>query len=1224
MVKRLLALMALALCSHAALAPHPRILLTDSRNGSPLLTLLRAKAAANHPDWTALVSIADTNYKKVTASSTSEQYAFVYALMYQILNGQAASWGAAHKAGDYGAYAKTVMDAAINYWTASDCKNPDLGISNNCWMDLSDPSYWTNESGNLWYTERVYKKGSNNADKGEVALLHAGTANIAKVAKTQLTAQWDWTQQARSGSTPPRVYVYSAGNPAAHGVSVQLAAAWLYSNQLRYRGWTFAAIFDWIADTLTAEQQSAYAALFRVNTAYFLYGSSSGQTRQLMKYPSYSYASNLREGYWLSVLWWGLALQGHGPVDSANSNEEIDGWLAEWNLTPYGIREFLTTGFGAGGVPMEGGDEYGSGQTFTMLLMLLAHQTATGTDLLSQAPNYLANSATALLYATSPAAHPVTGKYFQFTWGEAQKVYFPAVGLREGAVLMSYFLGASDLGKQIRWWSVNRANDYDWTLTGTRVFRMLFTDIPENVTADYRPTLGKGHFAAGTPATWFNSDYTDPNATWGWLLATEMRQEHTRTDMIGGFAVYRGGTPLLEAPQGYHSATSTQGWFSGVEAQPTLGFMRTGVDSFWKGPVQYSDYSANGSLSFASIDRQAVSTDYVYARANTGPGYYLSDPSRDRDLGDFRNVLAATREMVFLPGNLVVFYDRAELAGAARSRLQLPTPANTLNAETDGFTVSSNGNVARVRMVKTPGPVTYAAGEVETLLSPKTHVKFNAYTVPASGTYPWPLTGCCTVVYTPNNIGLATTDDATTSHHWLWTVETGAEGFTPRGVSTLVSDASHDVVKAGNTNPDIVAFSRAGTDTKTATFSASFSGTARVVVAGLQPGSYSVTLDGVKRLTGQMVGADGTLVFPSTAGSLTLNRDGGGPIMIRPPGRLPQARRNSNYNFSFTAENVTGAAVWSVVSGTLPPGMWLSGDGVLSGAPTAAGSSTFTIGVTDDALNSATSTFSLEIAGAPDPLTVDNELATQEAAIGAPFSYTYSAAGGTPPYTFSLSGGCGWLAIGASTGILSGMPPAPGICPVGITVSDSAGQSYEFAAEVYAVAAGGGLQVNALPAATGVLVNYGYRGLPAEQSCTLSLMDARNTVAANLEDDGGPSRRQAFLAGSLAAGALYHVRAVCGVLSERSRPVRGQSFTGPRPLTFRYRPPAWLDASQLDLQFGGTASAGDGEVRTGCATQCRVALAGESRGAVLYRRHVWLGSDGGEKARSSPVPVRVP
>jgi hypothetical protein len=59
----------------------------------------------------------------------------------------------------------------------------------------------------------------------------------------------------------------------------------------------------------------------------------------------------------------------------------------------------------------------------------------------------------------------------------------------------------------------------------------------------------------------------------------------------------------------------------------------------------------------------------------------------------------------------------------------------------------------------------------------------------------------------------------------------------------------------------------------------------------------------------------------------------------------------ANYSFSFTVSGGNGSTIWSLLSGTLPPGTVLSSSGVLSGIPTAAGTFNSVVKVVSGAQN---------------------------------------------------------------------------------------------------------------------------------------------------------------------------------------------------------------------------------------------------------------------------------
>ncbi|HWG72442.1 MAG TPA: putative Ig domain-containing protein, partial [Acidimicrobiales bacterium] len=76
---------------------------------------------------------------------------------------------------------------------------------------------------------------------------------------------------------------------------------------------------------------------------------------------------------------------------------------------------------------------------------------------------------------------------------------------------------------------------------------------------------------------------------------------------------------------------------------------------------------------------------------------------------------------------------------------------------------------------------------------------------------------------------------------------------------------------------------------------------------------------------------------------------------------LPGGTVGVAYNAKLTATGGTPPYTWSIVSGTLPPGLSLAADGTVSGTPTAAGTYQLTVQVD----GSATKAMTVVIAAAP-------------------------------------------------------------------------------------------------------------------------------------------------------------------------------------------------------------------------------------------------------------------
>jgi hypothetical protein len=152
---------------------------------------------------------------------------------------------------------------------------------------------------------------------------------------------------------------------------------------------------------------------------------------------------------------------------------------------------------------------------------------------------------------------------------------------------------------------------------------------------------------------------------------------------------------------------------------------------------------------------------------------------------------------------------------------------------------------------------------------------------------------------------------------------------------------------------------------------------------------------------------------------------------------VPPAMVGQLYSVQLESEGGLPPLNWAVKSGSLPAGLSLSGSGTLSGTPTAAGTSRFTIKLSDSSTNPLVSTGNYEIAVNPVPLS----LATTSfppATVGTPYSATVTATGGTSPYFFSIVRSS--LPAGlqmTSAGAISGTPTKPGTFRVRIRAKDS-------------------------------------------------------------------------------------------------------------------------------------------------------------------------------------------
>ncbi len=130
---------------------------------------------------------------------------------------------------------------------------------------------------------------------------------------------------------------------------------------------------------------------------------------------------------------------------------------------------------------------------------------------------------------------------------------------------------------------------------------------------------------------------------------------------------------------------------------------------------------------------------------------------------------------------------------------------------------------------------------------------------------------------------------------------------------------------------------------------------------------------------------------------------------------------------------------WTIVSGSPPQGMALSEAGVLSGTPTAIGSSQFTVKIVDTDIRFDTKTLTLVVAA---PLIVAPPL-LPPAVVGTEFQLALQATGGTTPYTWSLGETLlpRGLVLDPATGIVSGIPRLAGTFPVTFVATGASGSS---------------------------------------------------------------------------------------------------------------------------------------------------------------------------------------
>jgi uncharacterized protein (TIGR03437 family) len=191
------------------------------------------------------------------------------------------------------------------------------------------------------------------------------------------------------------------------------------------------------------------------------------------------------------------------------------------------------------------------------------------------------------------------------------------------------------------------------------------------------------------------------------------------------------------------------------------------------------------------------------------------------------------------------------------------------------------------------------------------------------------------------------------------------------------------------------------------------------------PGSFPILVTATDNC-----GARTTQIFTLTVTCST--------ITINPP-ILPNAPRGLVYSQFLRADGATYPVTFSLLSGTLPPGLTLSDEGRITGTATDSGSYTFTVKVTDPDGCTGTRQYTLDQGCAAFTIVPTQLLDGYE---GLFFGRTFEGFGGTPPYTYGIQSGTLPPGLTFSTenqGYISGTPIQRGSYTFVVKATDANG-----------------------------------------------------------------------------------------------------------------------------------------------------------------------------------------
>jgi hypothetical protein len=164
-------------------------------------------------------------------------------------------------------------------------------------------------------------------------------------------------------------------------------------------------------------------------------------------------------------------------------------------------------------------------------------------------------------------------------------------------------------------------------------------------------------------------------------------------------------------------------------------------------------------------------------------------------------------------------------------------------------------------------------------------------------------------------------------------------------------------------------------------------------------------------------------------------------LLISSAPGLPPATTGASYSQALTVTGGTPPYLWSITSGGLPAGLSFdAGTATISGVPTLGGSFTFAAQVIDTNSLTASKQFTLAVTS---NLTITTASPLPDATAGSSYTRSLSAAGGVPPYVWTVKTGSlpPGLALDPASNAIAGTPVSNGAFAFTLQVADASGGS---------------------------------------------------------------------------------------------------------------------------------------------------------------------------------------
>ena len=499
------------------------------------------------------------------------------------------------------------------------------------------------------------------------------------------------------------------------------------------------------------------------------------------------------------------------------------------------------------------------------------------------------------------------------------------------------------------------------------------------------------------------------------------------------------------------SISPTSGPTSGGTTVTITGTNFSGATAVTFGGTAASGFTVNSNTQItATAPAQAAGT--IDVRVTTGGGTSATSAADQFTYVSAPTVTSVSPTAGPTAGGTSVVITGTNLSGATAVTFgATAAPGFTVNSATQiTATAPAGTGTVDVRITTAGGTSATSAADQFTYVPAPTVTSIS----PTSG----PQAGGTTVTLTGTNLGGATavTFGATAATGFTVNSATQITATAPAGTGTVDVRITTVGGTSATSAADQFTYVPAPTVTSVSPASGSSIGGTTVTLTGTNfTGATAVTFGGTAA-TGFTVNSATQITATAPAGSagtvdVRVTTTGGTSatgaagqftyvaITVTPATLAGTPKVGVSFSETLTASGGATPYTFAMAGGsTLPTGLSLSPAGVISGTPTAAGAFSFTVQATDSSSISGQRTYSGSVAAATVVLTPAASTLPAARLNTAYAGQTFTASGGTAPYTYASSGTLPTgMTLNASTGVLGGTPTAAGSFTFNITATDS-------------------------------------------------------------------------------------------------------------------------------------------------------------------------------------------